>query len=120
MKTTICIDDILVYTRIGCRDRERKQKLPLTISLRLEIDASMPWFSDNIDDALDYGYVIRDISKYCQLVDHDLLEHFGYALVEHCEKYCGVSSLRLKIQKNYLRTNIDAVSLEFSHTYQKD
>ena len=74
MTDRILIKNLLVRGILGIKPEEREKKQDIVINLDLEADLSLAGSSDDIDDAVNYRSVTKDVI--------DLVEHSSFHTVE--------------------------------------
>ncbi|BAL27063.1 dihydroneopterin aldolase [Azoarcus sp. KH32C] len=74
---TIFLRGLRVEALIGVYEHERHAPQPLVIDLELGLTHSRACFSDNLNDAVDYGAVVAAVRRHAMLNRCELLEAFA-------------------------------------------
>ena len=61
MADQVFIHDLLVRTIIGVDPDEREHRQDVLINVALDVDTRAAGASDNLDDAVDYGTLAREV-----------------------------------------------------------
>ena len=81
MEATIIIDNLQIYTHIGCYAEERRVGTWLTFSARLVTDISKPSATDDVADALNYVEVCEVVKEEAQHEAH-LIENVAARIAQ--------------------------------------
>ena len=108
----INIDRLKVKTIIGCKERERRRRQKLYISLRIEYDSEKAARTDQLGDALNYNTLAKEITAKVETTDFYLLERLADYLLEILRREPLVDSCRLRIDKPAALTRAESVSFE--------
>lgn len=95
----ILIRDLEARCIIGDNDWERKKKQDVVIDLDLRTDIRPAAASDDLDDALDYRALKKDVLAYVEDSDHRLLETLAERVAEICLDYERAESVRVRVDK---------------------
>jgi 7,8-dihydroneopterin aldolase/epimerase/oxygenase len=81
MSDAIEVRDLRVKTRIGVTEEERQSVRPVTIHIEMSADLSAAGASDRLEDTIDYGAVIAEVSSLVAAGEFLLLEHLAHQIV---------------------------------------
>ncbi len=95
----IFIQNLEVETIIGIYDWEREAPRPLFLDLEIGCDISAAAITDEIDDAIDYDQLSKEITAFAANADYQLIESFAEAVAQIVLKYGGVKWVKLQLGK---------------------
>lgn len=84
---------------LGDNDWEREKKQDIVLDLELETDTRPAAESDDLDDALDYRALKKDVLAYVEASDHRLVESLAEHVARICLKHQGCQGVRVRIEK---------------------
>jgi FolB domain-containing protein len=98
------MDEILIRgleTRciIGDNDWERDKEQEVVVDLDLRTDTRPAARTDDLDDALDYRALKKDVLAYVEDSDHRLLETLAEGIANVCLEYDRLESVRVRVDK---------------------
>ena len=100
MTGRIHIRDLRLRTIIGVHDRERTQRQDVSLNLELETDLAVPAASDNIDDAVDYGALVRMLVGHVEESRYHLIERLASSVADLVLKqFPPVSAVSVTVDK---------------------
>ena len=99
MTDLIEIDRLLVRTLIGINPDEREQKQDVVIDLRLHCDCRPAGKSDDIEDAVNYRTVTKDVIELVESTSDFLVEHLAESIAALCLKDPRVEKVRVRVRK---------------------
>jgi dihydroneopterin aldolase len=94
MLTTIFIDQLQIHAPIGWFEEERKNKVDLSISVRVKFNSLE--LSDELKNTLDYALITSWILDQ-SVQEVNLLETFAEGLLKSIEKHVGVGLISIWI-----------------------
>ncbi|MBK6941889.1 MAG: 2-amino-4-hydroxy-6-hydroxymethyldihydropteridine diphosphokinase [Planctomycetes bacterium] len=77
MTDVLFIEGLRLNTRIGISERERSKPQEVVVDVTMHVDLMAAAVSDSIDDALDYGAVIRDIQGELEPLERKTVERLA-------------------------------------------
>ncbi len=95
----VLISDLYVEAVIGFYHWEHEEPQPLILDLELGTHFNDAFVSDDLDDALNYAEIRKQVKGLCQESRFHLLERLAGAIVTHVFTVFPVTDLRLKIRK---------------------
>ncbi|MFA5624602.1 MAG: dihydroneopterin aldolase [Bradymonadales bacterium] len=95
----IIIEDLEFYGYHGVYEREGREGTKYKLTAVVEIDELPCFKSDEVDDALNYEFLIGDILELACTKRVKLLERLCDAMVERLLTYAGVRSVDVKLSK---------------------
>jgi FolB domain-containing protein len=95
----IQIRDLRARCIIGDNDWEREKEQEVVVDLDLRTDIRPAAESDDLDEALDYRAVKKEVLAYVQQSDHRLLETLAERIAEICLGYDRAESVRVHVEK---------------------
>lgn len=95
----IFIRGLLAEAQIGVYSWEKEVTQPLRFDIEMAIDTSKAFYSDQLDDTVDYAEVISAINSFLKRNSFDLVEALAEALANHLFEQFHVSGIDLSIAK---------------------
>ena len=96
----IHIRDLRLRTIIGVHERERTQRQDVILNLELETDLAAPAASDDIDDAVDYGELLRMLVGHVEESRYHLLERLASSVADVVlDQFPSVSAVAVTVDK---------------------
>lgn len=95
----IYIRDLRARCILGDNDWEREKKQDIVLHLDLVTDIRPAADTDNLDRALDYRAVKKDVLAYVEASDHRLVETLAEQVAAICLKHEGTREARVRIEK---------------------
>ena len=99
MQDKVFIEDLEVETIIGIFGWERKVKQTVKISLEMDFNISDAAKTDNIDQALDYKSIGKDISGFVVNSSFQLVETMADKIAKRVLKNKSVEYVKVKVEK---------------------
>lgn len=88
-----------VFAHHGVYPHEREEGQRFRVDIELDVDTRIPAQSDNIDDAVDYGAVVREVADLVRSTRYHLLERLANRIVEHLLNIPRVAAASVRICK---------------------
>jgi dihydroneopterin aldolase/D-erythro-7,8-dihydroneopterin triphosphate epimerase len=95
----IQIRDLEARCIIGDNDWEREKQQDVVIDLDIRTDTRPAADTDDLDDALDYRALKKDVLAYVEDSDHRLLKTLTERIAEICLSYERAESVRVRVSK---------------------
>ncbi len=106
----VLINDLYVETVIGFYHWEHEEPQPLILDMTCGTNFSDAFVSDDLDDALNYAEIRKQVKALCQESRYHLLERLAGAIVTHVFTHFPITDLHLKIRKPHaLRDGIAGI-----------
>ena len=99
MQDKVFIEDLEVETIIGIFGWERKVKQTVKISLEMDFNISDAAKTDNIDQALDYKSIGKDISGFVVNSSFQLVETMADKIAKRVLKNKSIEKVKVKVEK---------------------
>lgn len=99
MADLIHIDDLHVRTIIGINPDERVNRQDVFISLTLETDTRPAAASDNIEDAVNYRTLTKDVFELVEQSEFLLVERMAEEIAVLCLQDERVTAVRVRVDK---------------------
>ncbi len=99
MLDKIFIDNILVETIVGVYDFERIKKQQLVIDVVLYYDTKQAYLTDNLQHALDYHQICKDIYAFVENSSYELIETLAQELATFILLNKKIKKIKLKVSK---------------------
>ncbi|MDX1394638.1 MAG: dihydroneopterin aldolase [Gemmatimonadota bacterium] len=112
----ILIRDLHVRGIIGINDWEREKKQDIVINLQIAVDARRAGRTDDMDDALNYRTVAKDVIAYAESAGHFLVEALAAAIARIVVVDHGAQGVRVRVEKPGALRFADSVGIEIERT----
>jgi dihydroneopterin aldolase/D-erythro-7,8-dihydroneopterin triphosphate epimerase len=99
MSDEIRIKGLLLRTIIGINDAEREHKHDVRINLALTVDTRPAARSDEIDDAVNYRTITKDVIDLVENSKFFLVERMAEEIARLCLRDPRVERVRVSIEK---------------------
>lgn len=99
MSDLIHIDDLHVRTIIGINPDERINRQDVFISLTLETDTRAAARSDDINDAVNYRTLTKDVFDLVEASEFLLVERMAQQIADVCLRDDRVTAVRVRVDK---------------------
>lgn len=99
MADQVFIHDLLVRTIIGVDPDEREHRQDVLINVALDVDTRAAGASDNLDDAVDYGTLAREVITLAEESSYNLVEALAEAIARLCLQDERVDQVRVRVEK---------------------
>jgi D-erythro-7,8-dihydroneopterin triphosphate epimerase len=99
MSDEIRIKGLFLRTIIGINDDEREHKQDVRISLALAVDTRAAARSDEIDDAVNYRTITKDVIDLVENSKFFLVERMAEEIARLCLRDPRVERVRVSIEK---------------------
>ena len=95
----IFIKDLLLHGIIGVYEWERKQPQKILINVRLFTENRQAGKTDQIQDSIDYGELVRTISAFVEKSSRFTVEALAEDLALLCKKHPLVQKVIIRVEK---------------------
>ncbi len=95
----IILEDIRVRTFIGVSEKERARKQRLSVSIELEPAVKFEEIDDNIENAVNYSSIRKDVKALLKEPRCKLIETMAALLAHHIMDTYPVKSATVRVQK---------------------
>ncbi|WP_437184869.1 dihydroneopterin aldolase [Planctomicrobium sp. SH668] len=99
MADYIEIKDLLLRTIVGINPEERVNRQDVLLNIRIETDLRAAGKSDDIDDALNYRTVCKQIIQLVETSEFLLIERLAEEVAQTCLKAPGASAVQVSLEK---------------------
>ena len=99
MADHVFIRDLLVRAIIGVNPDERKNRQDVLINVTLDVDTRAAGASDNLQDAVDYSALARQITALAEQSSYYLVEALAEAIARACLQDTRVAQVRVRVEK---------------------
>lgn len=99
MSDQIHISDLLLRTIIGINDEEREKKQDVLINISMLVDLKTAGRSDDINDAVNYRTITKEIIELVENSHFQLVEKMADEVARICLQDHKVQSARVQIEK---------------------
>lgn len=115
----IVISDLLLRCVIGINDSERREAQDVLIQITLYTDTSKPAKTDDIDDAVNYRSVTKDVIRAVEGSSFNLVETLAEEISNLCLKYDGVEGCMIRVEKPHALRFAGSVGVEIERWKRK-
>lgn len=95
----IVIRDLLLRGILGINDWERETKQDILVNLEVFLDAAPAGTSDDVDDALNYRTLTKDIIAYVEGSSHNLVEALATEIARIAVVVHGAERVIVRVEK---------------------
>ena len=99
MPDSIVIEELLLRTILGINPEERVNRQDVVITVRLETDTRKAGRSDNIDDAINYRTLTKDIIAFVEGSEFLLVERMAEEIAQLCLRDVRVTRTFVTVHK---------------------
>jgi FolB domain-containing protein len=99
MSDRILIHDLMVRGIIGVNEDERVNAQDILINLTLDVDARAAGRSDDIQDAVNYRTIAKQVISYTESSVHNLVEKLATEIARLCLACPGVTRVTVRVEK---------------------
>ena len=99
MPDQIHISDLLLRTIIGINDEEREKKQDVLININMLVDLKTAGRSDDINDAVNYRTITKEIIELVENSHFQLVEKMADEVARICLRDHKVQSVQVQIEK---------------------
>ncbi len=99
MSDQILINDLFLRTIIGINDDERTDRQDVMVNLALDVDMRAAGRSDDIDDAVNYRTIAKQVIELVETSRFFLVEHMADEIARVCLKDERVTRARVRVEK---------------------
>lgn len=98
----LILEDLRIPVRIGCLPEERSAPQIIIVNLHISfLETPKACTSDNIEDAICYADLAKQIQNYCDGKSFNLIEALGFQLYQFLKKYLSITTnISLSVTKN--------------------
>lgn len=114
------IHDLLLRCIIGINESERKNKQDVLVNLILWADTRAAAHSDNIDDAVNYRTVAKQIIAHVEASEYFLVERLAERIAAICLRDERVERVQVKLEKPTALRFARSVGVTITRTRAKD
>jgi FolB domain-containing protein len=95
----IIIKDLLLRGIIGINDWEREKRQDILINITLHGDLQSAGKSDDIDDAINYRTITKQVIQHVELSERFTVEALADDIARICCQTAGVTMARVRVEK---------------------
>lgn len=95
----ILIRDLMVRCIIGVDPEERREKQDVVINIALSADARKAAGSDDLQDAVDYRSIKKEVYVLAEASQYNLVESLAERVAEICLAHDGVEQAVVTVEK---------------------
>lgn len=117
MTDRVFLQGLKVETVIGVYDWERTIRQHLWLDLTLAFDCAPAGKSDDLTLALDYDALSRHIRHWAAEQSFQLIETFAEQLCIQINRFAGIRSIELSINKKGAVADCDGVGIHIQRTF---
>ncbi|WP_417397401.1 dihydroneopterin aldolase [Gimesia chilikensis] len=99
MPDQIHIADLLLRTIIGINEEEREKKQDVLINIRMGVDLKAAGHSDQIEDAVNYRTITKEIIDLVENSQFQLVEAMAHEVARICLEDARVEYAEVRIEK---------------------
>lgn len=112
---TINISNLRLRTLIGFNPEEKVKKQDVVLNIEIKYATGANVFQDNIEDALNYKVITKDVIQHVEQGQFLLLEKLVSDVLGICSEHPSIHYSRVTIDKPHALRFADSVSLTLEH-----
>ena len=109
---TICLEGLHLDMLIGIEEIDREQTVPITVTLRIDVEYPNKDFQDDIHNVINYGHIRAGVIDIATQTHLNLLETFSEKVIAFCFSYKQVRKVDLKILKPEIFDDVDGAGIQ--------
>lgn len=99
VKDRILINGIRVMAYCGALAEEHTRRQPFDIDIELRVDISKAAISDNLEDTVDYSWVLEEVNKYFEDSKIKLIERMAQIVADITFQDERVEKVKVTVKK---------------------
>lgn len=99
VKDRILVNGIRIMAYCGALPEEQTRRQPFDIDIELRVDTSKAASSDNLEDTVDYGWVLEEINKYFEDNKINLIERMAQIVADIALQDERVAKVKVTVKK---------------------
>ncbi len=111
MSDIVSITSLKVEMSIGAYEWEKKVRQTVLIDIDLFCDSSAPGESDNLNDAIDYAKVSKQVTEICLDRHFLLIESLAETIASKLTSSPQISAVQIRVSKPGAVENAESVSV---------
>ena len=116
---TIKITNLRLRTYIGFNPEEKAKQQDVVINIEIQYPAEKAYLSDNVDEALNYKTITKQVIEHVEGGRFLLLEKLVADVLAICSEHGWVKFARVTIDKPHALRFADSVSLSLEYYSDK-
>lgn len=116
MNDRILIRNLLLRTIIGINESERHNRQDVVLNITLETDTRAAGLSDNIEDAVNYRTITKEIIEHVENSRYYLVEKLAAEIARLCLAHPRVSRVTVRVEKPGALRFADSVGVEITRS----
>lgn len=117
---TIKITNLRLRTYIGFNPEEKAKQQDVIINIEIQYPAEKAYISDNVEDALNYKTITKQVIEHVEEGRFLLLEKLVADVLAICSDHSWVKFAQVTIDKPHALRFADSVSLSLEHYSDKE
>lgn len=113
---TIFLEQVRVETRLGVPEWERMVPQTILLDIEIQYDLTRSCLSDNIQDTIDYGQVVKRIRETLSENSFKLVEALGEHVCQLVLKEFQATHIQLKISKPAVLPGLKALGVRLERS----
>lgn len=108
---TIFLSEVKVQTKLGVPEWERMTPQTIILDIEIGYDLSMACQSDDVNDTIDYGAVVKRVRDTLQENSFQLVEKLAEHLCQLILKEFNALSVKIKVSKPTILPGLKALGV---------
>lgn len=110
------VDGLRINCMIGIFPEEHVSPQPIEVNVELTVKENRAVYT-GLDNVIRYDKIVEEIEKIASFGHIDLVETLAEQLVEYCECFEGILSIRVGVRKLNAIKNANSVGVELHRVY---
>ena len=100
MRDRLFVDDLRIRTIVGVHEWEQRERQDVIVRLEAEVDLGAAAVTDELEDTVDYGRLIRQVHAHVEDSRFHLLERLAGSIADHVlEHFPRIAAVTVKVGK---------------------
>ncbi len=100
MRDRLFVDDLSLRTIVGVHEWEQRERQEVVVHLEAEVDLGAAAVTDDLEDTVDYGRLIRGVQAHVEGSRFHLLERLAGSIADHVlEEFPRVAAVTVRVDK---------------------
>ena len=108
----VFIRDLEIVASVGVFEIERRYQQRIIVSVSLDVIDDYDGTSDRLDDVLDYGDIVRLITRIAEAEHTNLIETLAERIAAACLEDRRVRSIEVRVEKPDIMPSCKSVGVE--------
>lgn len=100
MRDRLFVDELRIRTIVGVHEWEQREPQEIVVHLEAEVDLGAAAVTDDLEDTVDYGRLIRGVQAHVEGSRFHLVERLASSIADHIlEGFPRVAAITVRVDK---------------------